>query len=482
LTVAPLDPLALSPEWNDRPLPAGEKTPQAEAETYMLSVGLLRALRAPRDVFESEARSNVTIDELLKQPARSRGQLLRVYARPQKVREVEAPEALREYGAPRLFEVWGLVRADGLSRQVCLLSPMPPPGLRPGEKPPEGLEVALTGFFFKNYRPPAGKGGVEGHPDASAPLLLGYATPSPSEEVMRLAAAASVVTSGFDPAGAVSPVVRLRLGERANYWVIEDPSRPPPLDRRYLDGVVDGQPLPRSYDDDLDAQEEVFAYFDAILKASRTPRKVFLDAVRKEITYLNVHNEPKRYRGEIIRIDGDLARVIRHEPTLPEQQAGIKNVYEMWLLTDRFGKGNTACLITTELPPGITVAEEVKGTKLVSFVGYFFKKYRFKPADAKKDTEYRVAPMIVGYVVPSQPKAQDDGSNWSRNVILIFLAVLAGTIAILFVMTWASRRTDRRILSQVQGTAFPYGDEPPDAGQQGAQESSEGPGKDDNIT
>src|SRR5581483_3820079 len=101
----------------------------------------------------------------------------------------------------------------------------------------------------------------------------------------------------------------------------------------------------------------------------------------------------------VVRIEGRLRRVWRFDPMRMEEQAGVKNIYEAWLYNDKYGEPNPACLICTTLPEGIQVSEDVKGEVPVAFVGYFFKRYRYKAADARKPTEFRDVPLLIGHIV-----------------------------------------------------------------------------------
>jgi hypothetical protein len=169
------------------------------------------------------------------------------------------------------------------------------------------------------------------------------------------------------------------------------------------------------------------------------------------VTFFQVHNEPKRYRGEVVRIDGNLWRVLRHEPTLLEQQAGLSDVYEVWILNTKFGRENPACLLCTQLPEGIKVAEEVKHHVPVSFVGYFFKKYGYTARDEKK-RKYEV-PLVIGYLEYKPKKA---ASDWTSNLLPVFFGVIAGTLLFVFLLTYFFRRADHRVRTRIDAGAPPF--------------------------
>src|SRR5262249_15896145 len=151
----------------------------------------------------------------------------------------------------------------------------------------------------------------------------------------------------------------------------------PPLDRTSLNRVRDNERLPRDFENSEQGLLEVQAYDEAVVNAARTPASVFFKSVRPEITYVQLIETPGRYRGEVVRIDGRLARVVQHDTLRMVEQAGVKHTYEVWLFSDHYrdreGKANPALLICPSIPAGIPLAEKVEKDVAVTFVGYFFK-------------------------------------------------------------------------------------------------------------
>src|SRR5260370_41780643 len=128
-------------------------------------------------------------------------------------------------------------------------------------------------------------------------------------------------------------------------------------------------------------RKENDAYYEAVIQANKTSPEAFQKAVRKEVTLAMLFNEPWRFRGEIVQVSGRLRRV-REMPVMQMvRQEGVQHLYEVWLMNDKFGQGNPVLLICTQLPPGIKATDEVKGHVPVTFVGYFFKKYRYRSAE-----------------------------------------------------------------------------------------------------
>ena len=118
-----------------------------------------------------------------------------------------------------------------------------------------------------------------------------------------------------------------------------------------------------------------------------------------------------------VRIEGRLGRVWRFEPMRMVEQAGVKELYELWLYNDQYGKSNTAVLMTTALPPGIKPAQKVQGDVPVAFVGYFFKWYAYESPDAKQKQK-RLAPLLIGRVVFNKPKPGAEPPKQGRVRVL----------------------------------------------------------------
>jgi hypothetical protein len=455
-TPQPIDRTLVGVLKDDTPLPKQDDLdPLAVDETAILHYALRKSIAVPPAAFDPIARSNLDVEDLDSAPGKYRGLIVRIDARPKRVREMPAPERLRHRGAVKLYEVWALARVGEVHRAVCLITPVPPPGLVVGDEQPDGVEVALSGFFLKKLKV-AKADGVKGFRTASVPLLVGVARVTLTQEVRMALAAASLLGAGIDSAGSpLTTAMRLRDGERASYWTIEDPDRVPPLDRRYLSAVKDEQGLPRGFEVNDQDTEEKFAYTDAIIKAHRTPLARFRKSVDRDVTFAQLHTEPARYRGKVVRIEGYLQRVMRHEPDLQEQQAGIKNVYEIWLVNTQHKYNNPALLICTQLPEGVKVTDEVKGDVPVVFMGYFFKKYFYQLVEKGKVIKY-YPPLMVGHLVYNKPTEAAAKESWTGWLLPLFLTFFAGSLALVFLLTWGFRKADKRVQSRLDASAPPF--------------------------
>ena len=461
-----LDRNVLASVMDNQPLPGPTgRTRTAVEEAYIFQDALLKVLRIHQEAFERVANHDITVEVIDEAPVRFRGHVVKFDGRLRRIRQVDAPPALKQFGAAKLYDVWMTVQSGPISRLVRVLTPLSF-NIAPTEDPPVAVELTVVGYYFKKV--PLGKGeAVPGQPERSVPLVLGHVIPFIGHEVRLAAGAFAIVGAASQPVGGpLGGLLAFRTAERTQNWVLGDPSRVPPLDPRYIDAVKDSQTLPFNFDvaatnekDQKDQEEklrEVFAYYDAVIKAERFGLDLFRASLKKNVTFAHLHNEPQNYRGDVVQISGKLRRVRQFEPSVYEKREGVKQVYEVWLVDDEYKMSPPAVLICTQLPPGVPVAEKVKGSPKVSFVGYFFKKYLYKPADAKKEKEFRVAPLIIGHLIADIKKPGEKGSGWADALAPLILVALAGTFVIVFLMTWLFRRADRHVLAKVDASAPPF--------------------------
>src|SRR5207249_1571626 len=109
---------------------------------------------------------------------------------------------------------------------------------------------------------------------------------------------------------------------------------------------------------------------------------------------------------------------------------------------------NPTCVILTELPPGLTPAEDIPG-KWASFDGYFFKRYKYKAVDGT-----RLAPLAIGRTITVKvPATNPEGesafrayANYFVPTIVVLALVLIGVVV--FISRWF-RSGDRQVRNHV---------------------------------
>jgi hypothetical protein len=250
------------------------------------------------------------------------------------------------------------------------------------------------------------------------------------------------------------------------------PQSLPPLRAELLNRVTDSQPLPvlpadwdkidlsklppakaRQFDRDL---SEIEVYCEALEKAYRFKAPSFASAVRSNLNLTPAHlmQEPRKYRGEVVHVEGHVRRVRRFDPPMMAEQAGVRDLYEGWLFDKAYG-ANPICLVFTELPEGLSVAEKMD--QPVTFDGYFFKRYRYQAADGK--AEGREAPLLIGNApllmaapVAAAPPAD---SGWSTSLLVGFMVLVLGSAGLVLWLIWWFRKGDRQVRSRIARATAP---------------------------
>jgi hypothetical protein len=194
---------------------------------------------------------------------------------------------------------------------------------------------------------------------------------------------------------------------------------------------------------------EAKAYYRTLITAHTTSAEAFANSARHDVRYVHLFEEPHKYRGEVIHVEGRLKRVRRFDT-----HGFVRNTYDMpyeyegWLFDPVLYGANPLCVVFTELPPGIAVKEEMDVR--VSFDGYFFKRYRYKAADAWRD-----APLLIGHapvVQDSLAASQNTDSGFSNLLVTCLLALLAGTFGFGVIIYWWYQRGDREVRRRLAAT------------------------------
>jgi len=152
-----------------------------------------------------------------------------------------------------------------------------------------------------------------------------------------------------------------------------------------------------------------------------------------EPAYVQIWEQPHKYRGKPIRLRLHIVRVLKWDDAA-DNPLGVKDVYEAYGWTDE-SKSFPYCVVFPELPPGLPVGKDAHGE--VVFVGYLLKIMGFEGFDAK-----RGAPLLIGRVrtVAARPAPKPLSSDpW-----LIVILVGVGAVAIASVYGWSVFGARRR--------------------------------------
>jgi hypothetical protein len=231
------------------------------------------------------------------------------------------------------------------------------------------------------------------------------------------------------------------------------------------DRVTDRTSIPHWYKNN--PTEEAKAYCQALIAASQTSAKAFANSARHDVTFAHLFEEPEKYRGQVIHFNGRLKRVRRFDPPdyVKGDVFGIKDLYEGWIFDPEIHGANPVCIVFTQLPAHVSVAEDME--VLVAFDAYFFKRYRYKAKDGLRE-----CPLFIGHTLQvkkvlaaSTDSAAHSISAFTTNLVIAVLLMFLGTIGLALLLSWWYRRGDRRIhkvLADARMPEFPEPDAPAD--------------------
>jgi hypothetical protein len=275
-------------------------------------------------------------------------------------------------------------------------------------------------------------------PEARAWGLEGVLSARPGREQLG---AATLFLAGFGgPAAPPAELALLQAGDGFGCWELLDTDRLRPFPPAFKDGrIQDGKDIGVG-------TPETAAYAEVLALANYTSDRAFRRAADADVTYYNLFTDPAQYRGDVVRIEGRLRRLLRWKPPPEAAAKGVNNLYEAWLFNDDAGYGNPFCVVFTELPPGLAPRDKFEPAVPVSFAGYFFKKFRYQAPDKK----WRDAPLLIGHTLVLRAGAGNNGpaaahDNWSEHLGVIFLYVVAATVCAVAALTWWFRRSDARV-------------------------------------
>ena len=273
---------------------------------------------------------------------------------------------------------------------------------------------------------------------------------------------AQVVALRSQGAGAFTQLALARLDPGSAFLLTpEDNGAVPPIRPDLLRFVRDNRKI-ASFSEN---EGEALAYCDALVKASRTPAENFARSARRDLSFVNVFEEPGKYRGDVIRVRGRLRLVNRFDPPAMaanlSAQIGAKDLYECWVYDEQYAAAPW-CVLLTELPP------EVKSLGSVDYAvvldGYFFKRYRYKAQDSVKPNQFRDAPLLIGKTLTVLNPRTETGADWSFSPVVLLLALLGGTGLVVSALTWWYRSEDRRIRARLAAACTAeFVEPPPDA-------------------
>jgi hypothetical protein len=253
----------------------------------------------------------------------------------------------------------------------------------------------------------------------------------------------------------------LRVGHWLDCWRLRDTDEIFRLPREWVQVIQDGKGVAPT------GTIEAKVYSDVVILANYTSAKAFSRAARTDITLTHLLEQPNQYRGEVVRVQGQLQKINRYKPPFEADRAGVGDLYEAWISIGR----DIYCFVFTQWPAGLSRdllgKPKLDNGPVVRAEGYFFKLFKgFRYQIKKRNVETDV-PFLIGHSL--QPVRHEDasageGTGWIKSMILGMLGLLVAAIFGVIGLTYWYRRSDnniRRRLLQARSPEFIL--PPPDA-------------------
>ncbi|MHB1035609.1 MAG: hypothetical protein ACYC35_03005 [Pirellulales bacterium] len=201
----------------------------------------------------------------------------------------------------------------------------------------------------------------------------------------------------------------------------------PDAHSRYFPGVQPDQ-LKAVRDDTFFRPQETDACFQLLGLLAKTDESALGKASTGPVTFAQLYQQPREYRGELVTTRGILRRA--QPGAAVKNRYGVSRYYDAWL----FPADNPASPIEVyclELPPGFptgkTIAEEVEVT------GFFFKRLAYNAPDG-----LRTAPLLLAKTVAwRRPPAVEETSP---GLVDLFIVIAAAAIIAAAVVLFVYRR------------------------------------------
>jgi hypothetical protein len=226
-----------------------------------------------------------------------------------------------------------------------------------------------------------------------------------------------------------------------------------PRDHEYFKFVEDEGPLLNRGNPIVDpklgyaAKMELKAYDFILAHAKEQPAERLRRFSIKNVPFDNLFRPIKQdYLRELLHFEGRLALVLAMKPTDELKNLdGVDQIYEAWI-TPR-GSRHFACLVVTELPPGIQPGENQ--TANVAFDAYYFKLFHYESREPKdradpEKKQWHKAPMFLGRTF-DVTAADEPATTYSATMLAVVVTGLIALGLVALGMGLWFRRGDRRI-------------------------------------
>ena len=225
--------------------------------------------------------------------------------------------------------------------------------------------------------------------------LAASATSAAAEQPSREAvpAAATLVLMGQTPAAALTELALLQGGDQAECWTLVNTDLARPIPKQYLQPFTGAPATP------LPTLKSNLAEYDALnnivlLAAKNTPDAFRASSAQRRVTYAMLVDQPAKHCGAVVHVKGDLqwVRKLETPPTLKQDQDGVNNLFEAWIVDQAVSETPYSVLLT-ELPPELPTGKSIHIPVVLD--AYFLKRRQEAEGDVPSKA-WRWSLLLVG--------------------------------------------------------------------------------------
>lgn len=214
-----------------------------------------------------------------------------------------------------------------------------------------------------------------------------------------------------------------------------------PADKQFLPGV-DRTLLARVRDDTAFRSTEMDAFYHLLQILNETDEQVLEKASIGAVSFNQLFNQPKEFRGDLVNISGTARRVL--EKKLPRNSSGVERYYEVVIEPD--DRAYPVVIYSLDLPDGFRKGEKLNET--IRLTGFFYK--RWPGMSAKR--EIMSWPLLLSKTVRWQPAAvaapPADGNAKLKSLTSGLALAIVASLAVMLLLFLGTRRKTRFVMPQ----------------------------------
>ncbi len=205
---------------------------------------------------------------------------------------------------------------------------------------------------------------------------------------------------------------------------------------RFFPGVR-GDYLGAVRDDTVFRPAESDAWFHLGALLARTDNEKLVAAAEGPVSYVQLQEQPKAYRGHLVTVRG-VARGAKRVAAA-ENAFDVQQYYQLWIQPDR-AASDLIALYCLELPEGFPLGEPIDAE--CAATGFFFKRWAYESRGG-----IATAPLVVARTLDWQPPAvegQRPAAPAGEQFLMALVAALVLAAVVLGFVIWRGRTTMRR--------------------------------------